>query len=175
LIVDLGAFRGSFAPVFEFVMVDTEKYVERGREFFVQGYNCSQSVVLALAPLYDLDEALASKMVVGFGAGIGRMRETCGSATGMFFLAGLETTKTIEGLAGGDTKSAAYEAVQLLADRFKAETGSLICRELLSGSFIKNPVGTTPDPRTAEYYKKRPCIKMVETAIRIYCTWLNEK
>lgn len=153
-------------------MIDTERFVERGREFFLQGYNCSQSVVMALAPLYDLDEELASRMVIGFGAGIGRMRETCGAASGMFFLAGLESTKDVMGPAGGDLKSVAYEAVQTLAERFKEETGSLICRELLSGSFIKN-AGTTPDPRTAEYYKKRPCIRMVETAIRIYCEALN--
>jgi len=153
--------------------IDTESFVEKGREFFLQGYNCSQSVVLALAPLYGLDEALASRMVLGFGGGIGRMRETCGAASGMFFLAGLEVTKDIDGPAGGDAKTGAYEAVQLLAERFKADTGSLLCRELLSGSFIKNS-GTTPDPRTAEYYKKRPCIRMVETAIRIYCNWLNE-
>lgn len=154
-------------------MIDTEKYVEKGKALFMQGYNCTQSVVMAFADVYNLDEEMISKMVIGFGGGIGRMRETCGTASGMFFLAGLEKTKAVVGLAGHEHKKDVYEAVQLLASRFKAETGSLICRELLAGSFIKNS-GAIPDERTAEYYKKRPCIRMVETAIRIYCEWLNE-
>ena len=65
--------------------------------------------------------------------------------------------------------------VQELAADFKAQTGSLICRELLRG-YVKNvSTDPTPEARTDEYYKKRPCVRMVELAIRTYMSWLKRR
>ena len=47
--------------------------------------------------------------------------------------------------------------VQELAAKFKAETGSLICRELLAKAGAAPSGGTKAEARTAEYYRKRPC------------------
>ena len=66
-----------------------EERIDRAVELFKSGYNCSQSVVTAFADLYDLTEEQALRISASFGAGIGRMRETCGAACGMFILAGL--------------------------------------------------------------------------------------
>lgn len=149
---------------------ETELRVKKGVEFFKQGYNCSQSVTLAFADRYDIPEGLMARISASFGGGIGRMRETCGSACGMFMLAGLEVATPY---ADQEVKKRNYEVVQQLAADFKAETGSLICRELLQG-YIKN-VNTipTPDARTDEYYRKRPCVRMVELAIRTYMKYLS--
>ena len=70
-------------------------------------------------------------------------------------------------------KAQNYKAVQKLAEKFKEQTGSLICRELLRG-YVKN-ISSEPMPeaRTDEYYKKRPCVKMVELAIRTYMNFLE--
>ena len=47
--------------------------------------------------------------------------------------------------------------------KFKEENGSIICREIL-----KNPPSDpNPSPRTAEYYAKRPCARMVMTAAKL--------
>uniref|UniRef100_UPI0030145348 C-GCAxxG-C-C family protein n=3 Tax=Bacteroides TaxID=816 RepID=UPI0030145348 len=51
--------------------------------------------------------------------------------------------------------------------------GSLICGELL-GLKKKEPVSTVPEERTAQYYSKRPCAKMVEEAARIWCEYLEK-
>ncbi|MEG1546251.1 MAG: C-GCAxxG-C-C family protein, partial [Bacteroides sp.] len=67
-----------------------EERIQRAVELFKSGYNCSQSVVAAFADLYGYTEEQALKMSASFGGGIGRMRETCGAACGMFMLAGLE-------------------------------------------------------------------------------------
>ena len=97
------------------------------------------------------------------------MRETCGTASGMFMLAGLEIASE---QPDQKVKAENYKAVQELAARFKEQTGSLICRELLRG-YVKNiNTDPTPEARTDEYYKKRPCVKMVELAIRTYMGWL---
>ena len=119
-----------------------EDRIQKAVELFRSGYNCSQSVVAAFADMYGFTQEQALRMSASFGGGIGRMRETCGAACGMFLVAGLET-------------------------------GSLICGELL-GLKKKEPVSTIPEERTAQYYSKRPCAKMVEEAARIWSEYLEK-
>ena len=68
-----------------------EDRVAKAIALFKEGYNCSQSVVAAFADEYGFTREQALRMAASFGGGIGRMRETCGAACGMFLLAGLET------------------------------------------------------------------------------------
>ena len=100
------------------------------------------------------------------------MRQTCGAACGLFMLAGLETGCT-EG-KDREGKEANYKVVQELAEEFRKRNGSLICAELL-GLAKTAPTPPSPEARTNEYYKKRPCVKMVEEAARIWCEYLANK
>ena len=75
-----------------------EERVDKAVELFKEGYNCAQSVVAAFADLYGFTQEQAFRMAASFGGGIGRMRETCGAACGLFLLAGLETG-AVEGLS----------------------------------------------------------------------------
>lgn len=144
---------------------EIEKRVERAKELFKQGFNCSQAVFAACADMYGIeDEALALRLSASFGGGIGRMRQTCGAACGMFMLAGLENGSATHGDAEGKKQN--YALVQELAEIFKKENGSLICAELLG--IAPRPQEPTPEARTEEYYKKRPCVEMVASAVRIF-------
>ena len=147
-----------------------EKRIEKAVELFKEGYNCSQSVVAAFADMYGFTNEQALKMSASFGGGIGRMRQTCGAACGLFMLAGLETGCT-EG-KDREGKENNYKVVQALAEEFRKRNGSLICAELL-GLSKTAPTPATPEARTAEYYKKRPCVKIVEEAARIWCEYLS--
>ena len=69
---------------------DKETRIQHAVDLFMSGYNCSQSVVAAFADMYGFTREQALKMSAAFGGGIGRMRQTCGAACGMFMLAGLE-------------------------------------------------------------------------------------
>lgn len=149
-----------------------EERIEKATALFKEGYNCSQSVVAAFADLYGFTPEQALKMSASFGGGIGRMRQTCGAACGLFMLAGLESGCT-EG-KDREGKEANYKLVQQFAEEFRKRNGSLICAELL-GLAKSAPTPTTPEARTAEYYKKRPCVKMVEEAARIFAEFLKEK
>ena len=148
-----------------------EERIEKAVALFKEGYNCSQAVVTAFADLYGFTNEQALKMSASFGGGIGRMRQTCGAACGLFMLAGLETGCT-EG-KDREGKENNYKVVQELAEEFRKRNGSLICAELL-GLSKTAPTPATPEARTAEYYKKRPCVKMVEEAARIWCEYLAE-
>ena len=134
-------------------------------EYFHQGFNCSQAVFAACADIYGIeDEALALRLAASFGGGIGRMRQTCGAACGMFMLAGLENGSAIEGDTEGKKQN--YALVQDLAAKFKQENGSIICAELLG--IAPKPQEPTPEARTEAYYQKRPCADMVASAVRIF-------
>ena len=149
-----------------------DKRIEKAVALFKEGFNCSQSVVAAFADQYGFTREQALKMSASFGGGIGRMRETCGAACGLFMLAGLETGAT-EG-ADREGKAANYKLVQELAEEFKRRNGALRCADLL-GLSKKEPVVSTPEARTAQYYAKRPCVKMVEEAARIWCEYLEKQ
>lgn len=148
-----------------------EDRIQRAVEFFKSGYNCSQSVVAAFADMYGFTEEQAFRMSASFGGGIGRMRETCGAACGMFLLAGLETGAT-DG-ADKEGKAANYALVQELAAEFRKRNGSLNCGELL-GLKKKALLSSVPEERTKQYYAKRPCTRMVEQAARIWVEYLEK-
>lgn len=148
---------------------EIEQRVAQAVSLFKEGYNCSQSVVAAYADLYGFTREQALRMSASFGGGIGRMRETCGAACGMFLLAGLQTGAT-DG-ADREGKAANYALVQQLAGRFREENGALRCADLL-GLSRQEPVVSTPEARTPQYYAKRPCAKMVESAARIWGEYL---
>lgn len=159
-------------PNLNFSKEELEKRVEVAVNYFKEGYNCSQSVVAAYADLYGFTSEQAFKMSASFGAGIGRMRQTCGAACGMFLLAGLDCG-AIEG-SDRAGKSHNYAVVQDLAAKFKAINGSTICGDLL-GLNKEHQNNPQAEERTNAYYKKRPCVKMVETAARLFGEYLLSK
>ena len=133
----------------------------RAGELFLAGYNCSQSVVVAFCDVTGLSEAFAAKLSSSFGGVMGRMREVCGAVSGMLTVAGLLYGYSTPG--DDAAKRAHYTLVQALAGQFREEHGSIICREIL-----KNPPSDpNPTPRTADFYKTRPCARMVMTAARL--------
>ena len=152
------------------MVIDKQKRMKRAEELFMQGFNCSQSVATAFADVYGYTEEQMLRVSAGFGAGIGRMRLSCGAFNAMALLAGLENGSVTPGDREG--KSANYMTVQQLAARFQEEHGSLICAELLK---LKRdaPLSYEASERTAEYYQKRPCVKQIISAARIYAEYLE--
>ena len=152
-------------------MIDIEARVAEARRLFKEeGYNCCQAVVLAYSDLFGLDKVTAASAASGFGGGMGRMREVCGSVSGMVFLAGF-----ISPAADPKEKAARtanYALVQEVAEEFRKINGSILCKELLglvpmgSGS-ITPKESPEPSDRTSEYYKKRPCEELVGISARI--------
>ncbi len=135
---------------------------ELAMENFKSGYNCAQAVLLAFSDLTGFDAPTAMKLSSSFGGGMGRLREVCGAVSGMFMAAGL-----LYGTTDADTqeeKAAHYARIQALAAAFRERHGSILCRELLGVDADGNP---TPDARTPEYYKNRPCGQLCYDAARI--------
>ena len=145
--------------------VDVEERVRRGVELFKSGYNCSQAVVGAFADVYGLDPDIAARMAASFGGGIGKMRLTCGAASGMFMLAGLEHGSGNP--ADKAAKAHNYAVVQRLAAEFRSVTGSITCAELLGMKKAYDEQGNEIA------CTKLPCVELVALSCRIFAEHLN--
>ncbi len=124
------------------------------KELFLQGYNCTQAVVLAFADDFQIDKDTLLMLSSPFGGGMGRLREVCGTVSGMYIILGLRYGYSNP--KAKEEKKELYKKVQQLANKFKEDNGSIICRDLL-GLNIKGADSPVPSERTEEYYKKRPC------------------
>ena len=137
---------------------------ERARDFFLQGYNCCQAVLLAFADVLEADEGLLKTIGSGFGGGFARMREVCGSFSACTVLAGFMRPAVTPGM---EERKANYALVQEMAAEFrKRNGGSIVCAELL-GLRERRPESPAPSERTEEYYRKRPCPEIIRNAATI--------
>ena len=143
---------------------------KRARDYFLEGYNCSQSVFLAFSDLTGFDEKTALLVSSSFGGGMGRLREVCGAVSGMFMAAGVLYGYTDP--KAGTEKTEHYKRIQELAAAFKERNSSIVCRDILGK--IAEDKSFIPSERTEEYYKTRPCAKMVEDATEILEKYIEQ-
>lgn len=135
-------------------------------ENFKKGYNCAQAVFMTFSSELGLDENTSLKLSSSFGGGMGRLREVCGAVTAMFAIAGLKCGYT--SCNDDEIKAKHYELIQNLANEFKSEHNSIICRELLGLNIeADSPV---PSARTKEYYDNRPCEFYIKKAAELIQT-----
>ena len=106
-------------------------HAQKARELFLSGCSCSQAVFAAFADDFGMDQDTALKLASSFGGGMGRLREVCGAASGMFAVAGL--LKGYDDPKAKEEKAEHYALIQNLAGEFKKENGMSIrayCNDL---------------------------------------------
>lgn len=143
---------------------------EKAMQSFLDGYNCAQCMILAFEDMITIDVDTALKIASPFGGGMGRLREVCGSVSGMFMVLGYIKGYNEAGDYAG--KKELYEHIQELARRYEEANGSIICRDLLGLNVKKEDAA--PEKRTDEYYKKRPCAEKIGSAAEILEEYLKE-
>lgn len=144
---------------------------EKAMQSFLDGYNCSQCMMLAFEDLLTIDLDTALKIASPFGGGMGRLREVCGSVSGMFMILGYIYGYNDPKDATG--KKDLYAHIQELARRYEEANGSIICRDLL-GLTIQHDTAV-PAERTPEYYATRPCALKIGSAAEILEQYLVEE
>ncbi|MCQ2399097.1 MAG: C-GCAxxG-C-C family protein [Clostridia bacterium] len=137
---------------------------EIAHDLFLSGLNCSQSVLLAFKERFGADEDELKRLAEGLGGGLARQRLTCGAVSSMAIVLSNE-------FSGKLLKAQLYAYIQRACEEFKSTAGSLLCGELL-GETGKD-TSPTPEKRTAEYYKKRPCAELVSLAAEITEKYLH--
>lgn len=96
---------------------------EIAKRNYENGCNCAQAVLLAFCEDYGFDKETAKLISASFGAGMGGLRETCGTVAG---------ANMVIGLAKGSRRPEAVSAFRQFAAQFREKNGSLVCRELLA-------------------------------------------
>ena len=155
-------------------MINIEERVAKAKRLFKEeGYNCCQAVVLAYNDVFGIDNDTAAALSSGFGGGMGRMREVCGTVCGMTMLAGaIQPSTDPKNL---EERKENYALVQHFAEQFRKENGDIVCRRLLGlEPAVERNETAMPSERTPEYYKKRPCSEYVGCAARIVGEYLNQ-
>ena len=152
--------------------MDTYDAGNAARSNFLEGYNCSQSVYMALAPLMGKDRLSAARTAAFLGGGVCRTRNICGAVLGMLMACG-----DADGNTAGedqDAKGRNYAEGQELMKQFCQRFSSLQCRELLGiDPAVKED--SHPEARTEEYYRKRPCPGIIEYAARLGQEYIADK
>jgi len=127
--------------------------------FFKEGYNCAQSILLAMQKFWKIKKPLEPKVASAFGGGIGRSGSVCGVLTGGVIAIGLKY--------GTDNPSAeerekVYSLALKFYNTFRKDCGSVLCRELI-GYDLSKPEGLEK-ARGAEVFRKR-CDHFIENAV----------
>ena len=145
---------------------DREKQAVRN---FADGCNCAQAVTLAYVDVLGLTPEQAAMVSVGFGGGIGRLRDNCGAFSAAVMLCGV-----LEGKDGAakEHRPLTYARVQEVHRRFVERNGTINCAELLGRQ--PGPEAPVPDARTQEYYRSRPCARIIRSACKIIDEMLAE-
>ena len=144
---------------------------EQAIQYFKEGYNCSQAVVLTFKDVLKIDPNELCRIASPFGGGISRMRETCGAVTGMVLvlgnLIGYETPET------GEKKHELYKNTQEILKIFENRYGSLTCGKLLNIS--QKHDDPKPTPRDHSFFLNRPCPELIGGAAEILEEYLKSK
>lgn len=144
---------------------------DRAYEIFTGGANCAQATLGAFAQELGLTAETAARIASGFGGGLGRQREVCGAVSGICMAAGL-----LYGYADPEeveAKTATYEMIRTLCNRFTEQNGSIICRQLLGLEDV--PESAKAEARTARYYAQRPCAELCRSAADILAAYRKEQ
>lgn len=147
----------------------TEAAVKRAVKLFDEDhYHCSQAVFAAFANQLGIAEKEALKIAGCFGSGMNE-GEVCGCVTGALMAVGLKYGQCTVDDYESRTKS--RELCMEFYEKFKAENGSCICRELLGYDF-----GKEEDLKklVEEKLYLDICPKLVRSAARIASELMEE-
>ena len=129
--------------------------------YFLKGFNCAQSVLLAMCEHWEIKSDLIPKVATAFGGGIGGCGSVCGALTGGVMALGMEFG-TNEPSAKERMKS--YKLAQKLCKQFEKQNGTMLCRDLVHYD-LSNPK-ELEKAREAGVFENK-CTLFVKSAVEI--------
>lgn len=132
---------------------------EKAVKYFLDGYNCAQSVLLAIFEHWDIRNDLVPKIATGFGGGIGRCGSVCGALAGGVMAIG---AKYGTNEPSPEKRLKTYELANELYKKFEKQHGSVLCRELIEYN-LSNPKELKKAQQSKVFEKK--CTNFVRTVV----------
>ena len=135
---------------------------EDAEKYFAQGYACSQAVLAAFSPEFDLPQETALRLADGFGGGIGHNGLTCGAVSGAIMVLSLKYGRTKP--QNQPAKEKLNDKIQQFIQKFQAHHQTINCKDLLGVD-----ISTKQGLNTANQQNlfKNQCPKYVNSAAHI--------
>lgn len=113
--------------------MSNRKVEDVATEFFGEGFNCAESVLMSVANAMGIREACIPRIATGFGAGMACQGEVCGALTGGIMALGLKFGR--ERADDDAAKKATYAKCKELMQAFEDEFDGVQCREITGCDF----------------------------------------
>jgi C_GCAxxG_C_C family probable redox protein len=147
----------------------TENIGDKAVKLFASGFNCSESVLLALSrELNEPTEHIIPCIATGFGGGIARTGSTCGALSGAIMTIGLIVGRNKSNEL--EKKEIVYEMAFKMITDFEREFGTSLCKNLIKCD-LRTPKGH--EKVRSQKIKETVCTKFVEWSAN-YVTRLIE-
>ena len=136
--------------------------------YFKNGFNCAQSVLASCKDELNMNEEDLLKISCGFGAGMGRMQDTCGAVSGAYMVIGLKYGKCHKD--DNKAREKTYRLVREFDSEFKKVHKTTNCKELLGCNLLTEEGN--------KYFNdnnllEKVCIKCIESSVKILNTLID--
>jgi len=149
-------------------MKHANRIIDGAFSYFRIGYNCAESVLLAIAKdALEIESDLIPKIATGFGGGISRRGYVCGAVSGAVMGFGLKYGRN----SPEELRAKTYNRVVEFCKQFQKMFGSIICKEL-SGCDLSTIEGIRKF-REENVYEQR-CHYFISGAIEIFMSLIDE-
>lgn len=149
-------------------MKNVTKIVNKTLSYFRSGYNCAESVLLAIAKdALEIDNDLIPKIATGFGGGISRQGYVCGAVSGAVIGFGLKYGRN----SPEEFRAKTYNRVVEFYKQFQKRFGSIVCKELC-GCDLSTIEGIRKF-REEDVHEEK-CSNFVSVAIEIFMGLIDE-
>jgi C_GCAxxG_C_C family probable redox protein len=101
----------------------------QAEKYFKERFSCSQSILMAYGPLFNLERDTAARLAAPFGGGVAHRGETCGAVNGACMVLGLKFGHT--SADDIESKERSHQAVRDFISQFQDRYGSIECSQLL--------------------------------------------
>ena len=145
-------------------MLPNQQVSEKALKNYQSGYNCAESVLLALYEHIEpkSKNELVPKIAAGFGGGIGRCGSVCGALTGSIMAVGIQYASNETGV---EKRAKAYAYAKTLLKTFEEQHGTTFCRDLIKYD-LSNPEEAVKFRQ--EGIPQKVCSKLIKDAIENY-------
>lgn len=139
------------------------KAQERAEELFNGGYNCCESVVLAVCEQLGVDSKEPLKVATPFGSGMSRNGSNCGALNAAFICVGMVNGRESN---TGD-RDASYIPADRIFNKFRDKYGSTFCKDITGINFR--------DPAEVEKNKPRLHQELCGPLVKQATQWILEE
>lgn len=135
-----------------------DSILDQARLLHLQGFNCAETVLWALARYWNLE--IPTSCATGFGGGISRSGAVCGALAGAIIALGGLVGRTNP--ADEEGKQRCYRLGQAVLLAFSEKMGTTLCREII-GFVLGEPGGA--ERYAASGLKEGKCWDAIAAAV----------